>query len=620
ETTSASGDISANFDGFFFGPFFIPLVIPIPFVQTYKTQVRLSSTVKLVKRFGILDKVTVVENGASLTTENLLYDKETGQVLLTKTENEFGDPIYNFTYPAHWAYEEMECAYQNIGAVYSDLSVSNGAITSGMANPATELTLGDELVVMDLSDSTILPNRYYVTQPTPPTVRLMNEAGQLLNPSNNVAIRVIRSGKRNQAGMPIGSISSRNNPIQGSSLVLDNTIQVLTAEAMEYSDQWETECESDLACGPTFDFGTVNIYAAGLAGNMRPKASFTFINDRNPASLTSSTNIKEDGAIADFFPYWDFTTAKLNPIDHTTELEWQIANEITRYDRRGNEVENKDPLGIYSAATFGYNTTLTTAVAANAAKYEIAFDGFEDYFFSNSCDDYEAQRQMWILDGFTPSSNYMTDSISHSGLYSLNLDETIDSIRFFVPTIASNNGCEEYANPGYITTNGGTQFGTNCNSCMPGFVLEEHKEYLVSAWVADDSSLQYGLPLDSSVAVQFLPINIDTLPCFTFGSTRSSVTPLASLYPSGPVIDGWQRIYGKVAIDIPTGGIDASGIEEFILLAFSKIGHRDKVYFDDFRIQPWLANMNTYVYNPNTLRLMATQDENNYSTFYEYDE
>lgn len=45
-----------------------------------------------------------------------------------------------------------------------------------------------------------------------------------------------------------------------------------------------------------------------------------------------------------------------------------------------------------------------------------------------------------------------------------------------------------------------------------------------------------------------------------------------------------------------------------------------RVYFDDLRVHPFNANMKSFVYNPVNLRLMAEQDENNYSTFYEYDD
>ena len=41
---------------------------------------------------------------------------------------------------------------------------------------------------------------------------------------------------------------------------------------------------------------------------------------------------------------------------------------------------------------------------------------------------------------------------------------------------------------------------------------------------------------------------------------------------------------------------------------------------DDIRIFPANANMKSFVYNPYTAKLMATLDENNFATFYEYDQ
>ena len=46
----------------------------------------------------------------------------------------------------------------------------------------------------------------------------------------------------------------------------------------------------------------------------------------------------------------------------------------------------------------------------------------------------------------------------------------------------------------------------------------------------------------------------------------------------------------------------------------------EAIYFDDIRMQPFNANMKSYVYDPHTLKLSAELDENNYATFYEYDE
>ena len=42
-------------------------------------------------------------------------------VLLTRTQNEFNDPVYNFNYPGYWAYSGMDLAYKNLGAVFSQV-------------------------------------------------------------------------------------------------------------------------------------------------------------------------------------------------------------------------------------------------------------------------------------------------------------------------------------------------------------------------------------------------------------------------------------------------------------------------------------------------------------------
>ena len=44
------------------------------------------------------------------------------------------------------------------------------------------------------------------------------------------------------------------------------------------------------------------------------------------------------------------------------------------------------------------------------------------------------------------------------------------------------------------------------------------------------------------------------------------------------------------------------------------------VYFDDIRMHPFNSSMKSYVYDPISLRLWAELDENNYATFYQYDE
>jgi hypothetical protein len=44
------------------------------------------------------------------------------------------------------------------------------------------------------------------------------------------------------------------------------------------------------------------------------------------------------------------------------------------------------------------------------------------------------------------------------------------------------------------------------------------------------------------------------------------------------------------------------------------------VWFDDIRVHTYDGNMKSYVYDSRLLKLRAELDENNYATFYEYDQ
>jgi hypothetical protein len=144
QTTDNLG-ISAKVSGgsgailFFPLPFFFPGIG----VNYDRRSFRSSSSIKIINRFAIQYKVKKTENGSSITSENLLWDAQTGNILLTKTQNEFEDPIYSFAYPAHWKYNGMAQAYTNLGTVLTDFSTgSAGQVSNGTYNAL--LTPGDE--------------------------------------------------------------------------------------------------------------------------------------------------------------------------------------------------------------------------------------------------------------------------------------------------------------------------------------------------------------------------------------------------------------------------------------------------------------------------------------------
>lgn len=76
------------------------------------------------------------------------------------------------------------------------------------------------------------------------------------------------------------------------------------------------------------------------------------------------------------------------------------------------------------------------------------------------------------------------------------------------------------------------------------------------------------------------------------------------------IIEGWQ----KVEAEFKTSSASASSI------AFSVSNATGNSYIDDIRIQPFKSTMKTFVYDPATLWLKAELDNQNYATFYNYDE
>ena len=84
----------------------------------------------------------------------------------------------------------------------------------------------------------------------------------------------------------------------------------------------------------------------------------------------------------------------------------------------------------------------------------------------------------------------------------------------------------------------------------------------------------------------------------------------AIFQPKGNIIDGWQRI--STDFTIPANAANMT-----IFLKNKADGLN--AYFDDVRMHPFNSNLKSFVYDAITQRLQAELDENNYTTFYEYD-
>lgn len=140
-----------------------------------------------------------------------------------------------------------------------------------------------------------------------------------------------------------------------------------------------------------------------------------------------------------------------------------------------------------------------------------------------------------------------------------------------------------------------------CSDCLT-FQPVPGKEYLLSAWVKEESAIQVKTYKNAVINLIYYK-DVNT-------SDYRNQIKTDTLFAKGDIIDGWQRITYKFLIPGETKTI---GIE-----LENKSGGVP-AYFDDLRIHPIDGSVKTFVYDSETFKLMSELDENNYSTFYEYD-
>ncbi len=220
----------------------IPLLftLPLPKYRRIENYTLTASLTKVITKSGILIKTRMTDNGHTVETENVAFDAKTGSVLLSKTNNEFEDPVYSMSYPAHWAYDGMGQAYQNTGLEF-EFEIVDGI---GYANEEQGqfLRKGDEIILPGVD------KRYWIFHieqfddngTTKYKFGLLDAAGRIKY-NDTYTGKVIRSGHRNMQGLSVGQVVTKSNPLVsgtfGGSSQFSN---VLAATAMEYDENWQT--------------------------------------------------------------------------------------------------------------------------------------------------------------------------------------------------------------------------------------------------------------------------------------------------------------------------------------------------------------------------------------------
>ncbi|MGZ3862794.1 MAG: hypothetical protein ACXVPN_10320 [Bacteroidia bacterium] len=619
-------------------PFILPMIIPLPYQDYYETSFKTVTLNKVIYRTGILKETRTFDGQATLVTKNLAYDIETGNPLLTTVNNEFEDNIYNVQIPAHWYYPGMAPSYQNhdaffnfnsLGAVTQNTSTTGRYDFPSSVQVASYFNEGDVLWVNFKDGSgTTHETKCYVLDidAINNSLRLLEDpvykklwsgvgsyfsvycVGVYFNQPTINSIKIIHSGHHNQLLTNAGSLETIIDPFDYSGTNglhnLSSINGVLNSSVVTFSDNWKAFCACD---------GYINPFLLGIKGIWRPAYSGAWVDER-----TQNNNIRKDGTYNSFLllDWLNPASTLSNPLN-----KYQISNQITNYSPNGFELENKDAIGVYSAAKYGYCGSMVTLVGKNIKQDDAYFDSFEDYF--QGCGACGCQIS-GLSDGNNPSptvSGSVTNLEAHTGKNSIVIfpganvnttQELVAESRLF--TCSASKTYSESS----------TATGPTSNSCtyMNCFSLNPGTDYIFSAWVKQKptltsttnyTGLNYKNP---EFDIRFSDINSVVISSSNYVITTEQTiigTNPGVTRPKEKIIDGWQRVFVKVTV--PSNAISMG-------VSFSNnntdVGHY--VFVDDIRMHPYKSNIMTYVYDNVTLKTMAELDANNFATYYVYDQ
>lgn len=622
------------------GPYPVPLPWAFYWEGEYENNFQSAVVTKVIQQYGIIKEIRSNAEGAITTVRNEAFDPITGSPIITSVDNEFRDKEYSVNYPAYWGYRNMGGAYSNIGfedkPIKGKIDDYNGFL---YVNDINKYEIGDELVVY-CKDGSNVERKFVVwvmgvesinepgSGPTP-TLSMQCELkilprykyttpGWTQNATLDIDYtKIIRSGKRNMLDASIQTYTGLDNPFDGNNLktTFDKTIDI-KANSFTYGKQFLSVANNPNYSNPSnialtnarLTSDSINPFVVGTAGIIRSWKDFVNLTKRTYSGAT----VRQAG-VYQASSFWNYNTSfvpgytYLNTGDsvptctfYGTYLvpsnapNWVLAGNSTKYTPWGQQIESADALANYSSALFGYNEDLSIAVGQNARHGEILFDGFEDFALMQS-------QSPWLLFNYSPFKQFFsTSALGASNLYKiyqlnspsgLNLATTDAHTGYYsikTPATANDNGFPAYFTVPIPTQDYSTY--TTVNEEYFPFRLNYGKKYIVSFWVKPDNVAQN--------------ISKYTLLPHLFKMNNQ----FSNLKIKSNIIDGWQQIETTITLDQSTN--NALG---YLLLPLN-------CYVDDIRIFPMDANMKSFVYHPINEKLIASLDENNFATFFEYDQ
>lgn len=592
-TESFDGGINLNVDTFLVAIYPLPIPVPMPNFGYSLSETKTVVTSRVVHRAGILESVNLREGSARITTRTDRFDPLTGSALLSISDNAYGKPVYSYSMPARWSNSRMGAGYLEVGRKF-DLTggVLDGTKTrlrGAVAIPVCTdrpsqqpdcLPLGTELATTSANGGARLT---FLGLDAAGTSSYAVQGDTAALPASAV---VVRSGNRNDLVSTTDTIRALNNPLdvratktctnEGITIAQSKIHGVLDVAHTSFYDEWASIAR-DLprAGGPVAD----DDFSRGLRGIFRPSREYAYLTER---SQSTPVDLSRDGT-------YDLVLFGTGQDPATCETGWVRKILYTDYSASGFDTEQFNALSVPSATLYGERGKLLIAAASNATRVEIGYDGFETDAIAKGLNSaarpgegniqFLEEKRCTGCPASTLEMSVVTD-VAHTGLRSLKI-------------------------------RGDAAFKQPRLQLVPG------KRYLLSGWVslgavgsaaADVPTYARGGSLSTQIGIRvaYEPAG------------SSALQTLLALEPSGPIIEGWQRMEGS--FDAPANG-------EIVWLQFmTRAGPPNgrlsakatPVYFDDLRLHPEDSSLQSFVYDVQTLRITARLDENNFATFFRY--
>lgn len=613
------------------------LLIFIPFaIIKLDSQTKLERTIvtnKVVHKSGILEKVITTQEGSAITTENLLFDSETGSPLLTSITTDYHNAntpelnkIYNYQYPGHWTYESMGGAYQNIGAIITPTNYKD-IIYPGDVLLGTD----DELYwIEEVDDPAMAGEQPLIKDKSNTNISTINSA---LDGS-----KIIRSGRRNQQSIVTGSITSIYDPLDPSNMkyplfdswnnssIPDNPTNASINEAQNcidgtYSGVNVSEVQKNGL--PAIEFktnGTCFSYVVFPNPSINDLHAYSLQRQGNTAIATNGSKkylcqiIDKDNChsacldgilnatsvtFSDSLGYEESTlpsgisasVMNANKYRYGKKGVWKQEHQLVyQEDRKQKKGTGSDKFKTKSQIDGTYKSFVPYNWQASVANNDIWTRANTVTKYDAYGNELENENALNIyasaLYGY---QNTLTTAVINNAKYT---EVAFDAYEDYgaSPSSPYNHGNFNFTGSGVLIDGSEAHTGSSSlkvpsSNATCTFDLssgEDNEKYILNFWVKGD-------------------ISSSTIPAtVTVGATTYNAEILAK-------VDDWYN--AEVVFDKATAST--------VSISLASSTNR---YFDDIRLQPFNSVLKTYVYHPLNFRLLAELDENNFATFYNYDE